>query len=266
MRIPRALAAPLVPLALAVGMGACGGGDKGLSAAEQRYADAFARDLADGDDGLTFDDEGGRCVGEAIMHELGTKPFLDAKVQPDDLSGDETPGQLLGSNKVTDAQAEAIVTKWNGCVDLPKAFAKQAATQFGLDAHGVTCFEGQLRKSKVLDDYLLVSFTSAEGADLQSVLERIVKLVQQCSATKGSGGVLVDSIAASLAQSDGLDATQARCVAQHLVDEVGADQLVSLGQGGTLAAAPKEVQQRFAGAIVGAAQACGVDLSKVGSG
>jgi hypothetical protein len=266
MRIPRAVAATLAPLALGIGLGACGGGDQGLNAAEQRYADAFARDLADGDDGLTFDDEGGRCVGEAIMRELGTRPFLEAKVQPDDLAGDETPGQLLGSGKVSEAQAEVIAAKWNHCVDLPKAFAKQAATQFGLDRAGISCFEGQLRKSKVLDQYLVVSFTSDEGSDLQSVLDQLVRLVQTCSATKGAGGVLVDSIAASLAQTRGLEVDQARCIAQHVVDQVGADQLVGLGKGGSLAAAPQEVQEQVAGAIIDAARACGVDLSKVGSG
>jgi hypothetical protein len=78
--------------------------------------------------------------------------------------------------------------------------------------------------------------------------------------------VLVDSIAASLAQTQGLEGDQARCIAQHVVDVVGADQLVGIGKGGSLAAAPKAVQEQFASAIIDAARACGVDLSKVGSG
>jgi hypothetical protein len=58
MRTPRALTAvALAILVTTLGVAACGGDDDGLSAEAQRYADAFARDLADGDDGLAVDDE-----------------------------------------------------------------------------------------------------------------------------------------------------------------------------------------------------------------
>ena len=265
MRTPRAVTVALVAtLVGSLVLAACGGGDDGLSTEEQRYADAFARDFADGDDGLALDDHESQCVGEAIMRELGTTPFKEAEVEPADLAGDESPGELLGSGVVSDEQADEIAERWKGCADMAKAFAGEASSQFGLDDDGVACFEDQLRDSEVLDDYLRVSFTSSDAADGRNVLNQIVGLVQQCSAQGGSGGVLVDAIAASLAEGGKLTPDEATCVAQHVVDEVGADQLVGIGSGESLADAPDDVQRQFATAIVNAAQSCGLDLSKIG--
>ena len=53
-------------------------------------------------------------------------------------------------------------------------------------------------------------------------------------------------------------------MAQHVVDEVGADQLVGIGGGESLSDAPEDVQEDFATAIVNAAAACDLDLSKIG--
>lgn len=265
MRTPRARTTALIAaLTASVVLAACSGGDDGLSTEEQRYADAFARDLADGDDGLAVDEEGGQCVGDAIMRELGTEPFKKAGVEPADLAGNESPGELLGSGTVSDAQADDIAAAWNDCVDLPAVFAREASDQFALNAAGIACFEAELRDSHVLDEYLRISFTSDDPAESRAVLNRIVGLVQQCSAEGGSGGVLVDAIAASLAGDGKLTAEEATCVAQHVVDEVGADQLVGIGSGETLADAPEDVQREFAAAIVGAAEQCDLDLSKLG--
>jgi hypothetical protein len=265
MRTPRALTAVVLAILVpTAAVAACGGDDDGLSAEAQRYADAFARDLADGDDGLAVDDEEGQCVGDAIMRELGTGPFKEAKVEPGDLAGDESPGELLGKGAVSEDQAKLIAEEWNECVDLPDVFAHQASDQFSLDEDGVACFEDELRETSVLDEYLRVSFTSDDAADGRAVLNQIVGLVQQCSAQGGSGGVLVDAIAASLAEDGQLTSDEATCVAQHVVDEVGADKLVGIGGGESLADAPEDVQKDFATAIVNAAASCNLDLSKIG--
>lgn len=256
MRTLRVVTTAIVSVLL---LTACGGGDDGgaLSEEEQRFATAFARDLADADDGLAVDSEGGQCIGEAIMRELGTDPFHEAKVTPQDLSGSESPGELLGKGRVSDDQADAIADAWNDCVDLPAVFASEGADQFGLDEAGVRCFEDQLRSSGVLDGYLTVSFTSDDPADGREVLNEIVGLVQECTASDdGQGGVLVDSIAASLAQDGTLDVEQATCVAQHLVDDLGADKL-SAG----VDEEDPAVQEEFAQALLDAADDCGVDPS-----
>jgi hypothetical protein len=264
MRTARALTVAVVPLLL---LAACGGGgdDRVLSGEEQRYADAFARDLSDADDGLAVDAKGGDCIGTAIMRELGLAPFREAEVTAADVGGDETPGQLLGKGTVSDDQAARIAAAWKRCVDLAKVFATQASDQFGLDEAGIACFESKLTKSKVLDRYLEVSFTSDDPADGRKVLNEIVGLVQDCTATSsGEGGLVVDAIAASLAQSGTLDAVQARCLAQHVVDNLGADTFQGMGSGGSFADAPPEVQQALAQGIVDASRACGIDPSTLG--
>jgi hypothetical protein len=260
--MPCRLAVAATGLAL-VAWGGCT--DEGLSARERDYAEAFARDLADEDDGFGVDEEGGRCIAGAVMAELGSEPFEEAGVEPEDLAGDEAPGELLGEGAVTDEQADAVVAAWHRCVDLPARFAEQAGGEFGLDDPGVACFEDALRDDDVLDRYLRVSFTSERRGDAEAVLGDLVVLVQGCTAAAGGGGgILVDSIAASLAADGGLTAEQAGCVAQQVVDLVGAERLIEVTGPGGFETAPADVQDELAQAIVDATAACGIPASQLG--
>lgn len=246
----------------ALALGACSG-DGGLSAREQELADAIAADLSDEDDGFGVDAEGGQCIGEAIMEELGAEPFDDAGVEPEDLAGDESPGELLGGGTVSDDTADVIVERWFDCVDLPATFAREASDEFGLDAAGVECFEAALRDNGVLVRYLHVSFTSDDREEAQAVLGAIVGLVQGCTATDEGGGILVDSITASLADDGRLTPEQARCVAQQVVDIVGPERLIEI-TGGSFETAPADVQDEFAAAILQATGACGIPPAQLG--
>ena len=266
MRTPRALT--VVVLAILVptlAVAACGGGDDGLSAEEQRYADAFARDLADGDDGLAVDDEEGQCVGDAIMRELGTGPFKEAKVEPADLAGDESPGELLGKGAVSDDQAKVIAEEWNECVDLPDVFAHQASDQFVARRGRRRLLRGraprELGARRVPPRVVHERRRRRRPGGAEPDRGPRAAVLGRRAAT---GGVLVDAIAASLAEDGTLTSEEATCVAQHVVDEVGADKLVGIGGGESLADAPEDVQKDFATAIVNAAESCGLDLSKIG--
>jgi hypothetical protein len=258
---PSLLVATLVVATVVIA--ACSNGPAKLSAREQTFANAFAKDLS-AKDGFGVDAKGGKCIGDAIMRELGTAPFDKAKVTTKDIGGDKSPGELLGKGTVTNAQAEKISKAWQKCVDLPKLFASQGSDQYKLDAKGQTCFEGKLRKSTVLDQYLKVSFTSDKASDSQTVVQEIVKLVQACSTTGGQGGVLVDSIATSLSADGTLTTAQARCMAQKIVDDIGANRLLDATKGGNgLSGASPQVQAEFEGAIVKAAGGCNVSLSEL---
>jgi hypothetical protein len=238
--------------------------DRGLTAEEQRYADAFARNLSDGDDALSFDAGAAQCVGEAILHELTARPFHEAKVTPADLGRGKLPGELLGEGRVTDAQAAAIAREWNRCIDLVDVFAQQTRQQFGLSERDVRCFEQELRDSKALDTYVRLMFTSGDPAGVQEVQRQIVVDAQTCASKSGDGGYIVDAVAALFTQDGKVDAETARCLGQHIVDAVGADQLVELSAGERLADAPTAVQEAFAQAVVDAATACNVDVQSLG--
>lgn len=244
---------------------ACGGGgDAKLDAAEQRYADAFAKQLANKEDGFGVDAKGGACIGTAIMRELGTAPFTKAKVQPKDLTGGKSPGELLGKGTVTGAQAKVIAAKWQGCVDLPKAFATQASGGFGLTTKAETCFEGKLRKSDVLDRYVRVSFTSDDPDDAQPVLTDILALVKACQSSGDQATAIVQTITQTLTASGKVTAAQATCMAQKLVDAMGVDRLVEItGTAGSFAEASPELQKEFQDAIDAAGTACGVPASVI---
>lgn len=249
---------------------ACGSdSDDGLTSEEQTYADALAKDLADNEDGIGVDKDEADCMGEAVMVELGVEPFKKAKVEPDDLAGDETPGQLLGDGAVSKTQATAIVDAWQDCADIAAAFAAGAKEQFDADADAVACIEDGLREGSLLRDYLVVSFTDAEEPDpSEPPLSKLIGVVIDCTADGegGSGGALVDSIAASLAEAGGITEEQARCVAQAVVDEVGVEALLEGGADGDFSTASPELQQQVVASITAAAQTCGVPLESFGGG
>lgn len=266
---------------LAVLATACSGGDDDdaadggstttteatLSDEEQAFADAFAADFSDADDGLGVTAEEGDCLATVLMAELGTERFDDAGVAPEDLGGDESPGQLLGEGAITEDQANAIYTGWEDCVDLDVAFAESFQKEYDADDATGECFRTGLADGDLMRKYMVASFTSGEELDsTQPPLKDIVALIGTCTAgdTGGSATVLVDSIAQSLAANGAITAEEAQCLAQSIVDTIGADKLLQGAANGDLASASPEVQQAVVAAITTAAGACDVPLSKLG--
>jgi hypothetical protein len=259
MRATRALLVVFLTVG-PLGLVACGG--DGRSASEQRYVDALADDLQSSKDGgFAVQPEDAECMSEAVLDTIGAKPFEDAGVQPKDLAGDDSPGELLGKGAVSDAQAKTIADAWADCTDLATAFATAAKDDFELDAKGVECFADGLRGTDTLDAFVEQSFTAAEEDPASDTLQELVKLVGTCSTGEdGIGGPFVESIARSLQEQNGLDAEDATCIAQHVVDTVGPDRLVELTATGDFESAPADAQNELATAIVSAAQACDVPV------
>lgn len=257
---------------LALGGAACGGSDGGdpssakLSKDEQAYADVLASELADDADGLGVSAKQSECMSKVIMAELGTKPFEDADVTPEDLAGDETPGQLLGEGTVSEEQANGIYDAWDECGDLTAVFAELTAKEYEADATAQTCIEKGLEKDDLMRAFMVESFVSGEEPDPgKAPLNDIVKLISECTASgDGAGGALVDSIAQSLAEAGTLTAEESQCLAQSIVDTVGAEELLAGVSDGDFSTATPEMQQAIVQSITGAAAACNVPLSKLG--
>lgn len=266
-----------VTLLLLIAVAACGddggsgGSEEGLSAREQAYADAWARSLTDEEAGFSVSDEDADCMGTAIMAELGVEPFVGAEVQPADIGDgeggdDDSPGELLGAGTVSDEQADAILDAWEGCTDIAASLAQAAVGEFDLDDDGQACVADGLREDDLARKGLKPSFTSDNDEPPAEVISTLVELIDECSGGEGEGnGVIIDGIAKELAADGTLTQEQARCVAEQMVDTIGLDRLVELGAGDTsLDEADPEVQQEVAGAILAAADACGVPLSQLG--
>lgn len=269
----------LVP-ALVLGAAACGdddddgagdGGDVELTSAEQAFADAWAGTLSDSDgDGPSFDEDEAQCMGDAMMAEIGTEPFDDAGVAPEDIDAasdeDESPGEVLGTGVITDAQADAILEAWGGCADLNAAFVELVAADTDLDDDALQCIVDGVEGDDLVAEGFKASLTNDDGEPPREVITALVTLMGTCGGDgQGQGGVIVDSIAESLASDGSLDAEQAQCVAQAMVDEIGLDRLLELGlSGGDFENAGAEVQQEMASAVLGAAEACDVPLSSFG--
>lgn len=268
----RARTAPIALLTLlAVTAAGCGGSSsKGaeaeLTKEEQAYADAFAEDLADSTDGLGVTAKQGDCMSRVIMAELGTEPFEKADVSPKDLAGEETPGQLLGEGAVSEEQAGSIYDEWADCGDMTAVFAKSIAAEYEGDAEVTKCLEDGLREDDLMRTFMVDSFTSDEEPDPgKGPLKDLVTLITTCTASgDGSGGALVDSIAESLAEGSTLTPEEAQCLAQSIVDTVGADELMAGVGDGDFSQASPELQQAIVQSITGAAAACNVPLSKLG--
>lgn len=267
MRMRRSLLS-LAALVLVVAGCSDDGGGGGLSAEEQEFADAWSVTLQDVEDGFAVPEEDADCMGAAIMSELGTGPFDDAEVTPDDIGDAEdanSPGELLGDGVISDAQADAILDVWeDDCVDLPQVLGESAATEFELDEEGVTCFVDGLEEGGLARDVLRSSFTSGSDEPPEESLSDLLNLLQSCGQTEGEGGFIVDSIAESFAAGGNLDEEQSQCVAESVVDAIGIDRLTELFSGGGIEDLPPESQQEFTEAVLGAAEECDVPLSALG--
>jgi hypothetical protein len=247
---------------------ACSSDEGGLSDEEQAYADAFAADFADEDDGIGVDEEEADCMSAAIMEEVGIEPFEEAEVSPRDLAGDETPGQLLGDGAITEEQALDIYAAWGDCADIPAAFAAGAQEQFDADDDAVACLEDGLREGDALEQYMVESFTAGDEPDPSSPgLGALITLITECTASEGgTGGALVQSIAQSLSEAGQLTPEQSQCVAQSVVDAIGAEALLQAGVSESFESASPELQQQVVQALTEAAEACEVPLAQLGGG
>lgn len=274
----RARSVPTALVLAALALAACGGGDDdggggreaSLSAEEQAYADAWAATLSDDDDGFNVSDDDAACLGEAIMAELGVAPFEEAGIEPDDIDNDgesdDSPGQLLGDGVVSQGQADAILDDWEACTDLPAAFAESATEDFDLDAEAEKCVADGLREGGLLRSAFSALFTSSSDEPPAEVINGVVALLDRCSSGEGGeGGVLVDSIAESIAADSNLDEADARCLAQDIVDTIGAERLLELGAGGDFENIDAAGQQEIGQAVISAAGACDVPLSELGA-
>lgn len=264
--VPAALLTVLAVVGAACGGGGSTGADATLNKDEQAYADAFAKDLADQTDGLGVSAKQGDCMGTVIMAELGTGPFEKAKVTPKDLGGEKTPGQLLGEGTVSEEQAGSIYDAWSDCGDMTAVFANSIAAEYDGDATAKKCLQDGLRENDLMRSFMVDSFTSGEEPDpAKSPLKDLVSLITRCTTSgDGSGGALVDSIAQSLGSGGSLTAEESQCLAQSIVDTVGADKLLAGVSGGDFSKASPELQQAIVQSITKAAAACNVPLSKLG--
>jgi hypothetical protein len=279
MRPPSLVRALSVPL-LVVALAACGddadGGDEGgqggdgavagLSAEEQAFADAWASTLAD-DDGFSATAAEADCMGAAIMGEVGAEPFADAGVEPADIEGeDDSPGEVLGAGVISEPQANAILDRWEDCVDLPALFAESAVDEFDLDAEGAECVADGLAEGDLVRAGFLPSFTSDDDEPGPDVIAGFVTVIDECSTgPDGDGGFLVDQIAQSILDDSDLTQEQASCVAQEMVDTIGLERLLELGaEDLDFDDADPALQQEIGGAVLDAAGTCDVPLSELG--
>ena len=277
MRTPRRSRSLAFAVTLVVAAAACGddgddgdaGGEVELTSEEHAYADAWASVLADDEEGFAVSADDAECMAAAMMAEIGTEPFQEADVAPEDIEATEendSPGEVLGAGVVSDAQADAILDRWAGCTDIAATLADAAVGEFDLDEQGRTCVADGLREDDLAREGLKPSFTSDNDEPPAEVLSALVELVDQCAGAEGQS-VVIDGIAESLMADGSLDEEQATCLAEAMVDSIGLDRLIELGAGGgELEAADPETQQEVTRAILDASEACDIPLGQLGGG
>ena len=81
------------------------------------------------------------------------------------------------------------------------------------------------------------SFTTDEDTPPDDVLQELIALVEDCGGTAVTDA-LTESIAESLAADGTLTAEQATCVAQGVLDALGADRMLELSGSGDFATRP----------------------------
>ncbi len=108
------------------------------------------------------------------------------------------------------------------------------------------------------------SFTTDEDTPPDDVLQELIALVEDCGGTAVTDA-LTESIAESLAADGTLTAEQATCVAQGVLDALGADRMLELSGSGDFDDASPEVQAELGEALAAAASVCDVPLNTLGA-
>jgi hypothetical protein len=239
------------------------GGD-GLTEEEQEFADAFAATLEDAENGFGVAAEDAQCMGDAVMVELGVEPFDDAGVDPGDIKADgDSPGALLGDGAIPREQAQAIVDSWEDCTDLVDMLIASAGSDLALDSTGEACFRAGLAEGDLVMQLLIGPFTSEDGDPDDETAAAFFALLEDCGSDEG-GGPLVDIITDSLLEGSSFTEAQARCLAQGVVDELGADRMGELFGSGDFDDLDEAAQNEVTGALLQAASGCDVPLSAFG--
>lgn len=234
----------VVILSLLAACASSGDADE-LSDEEQEFVDAWAVALQDDDEGLPVEPADAECMATALMAEIGTEPFDDAGVTPDDIAPEDTVGEIVGGGVISTEQADTILDGWDECVDMAATMGGSAADEFELDEDGATCIADGLEEDDLLRDLLRPVFTEDSDDPDEATLTALLELVEACG-----GPSLVDSIATELASGGLLTDEQARCVAETLFDDLGYAGLAN-----------PDAEDEVTAALGSAAEACGVDPS-----
>ena len=227
---------------------ASSGDSEDASDQEQEFVDAWAVALQDEEEGLPVDPDEAECMATALMDEIGTEPFDDAEVAPDDIDPEDTVGELLGTGVITTEQADTIIDGWSECVDVAAVMSESATEEFDLGEDGASCIADGLEEDDLLRDLLRPVFTEGSDDPDEATLTALLELVETCG-----GPSLVDSIVSDLASGGLMTEEQAQCVAEALFEDLGYAGLAN----------PEE-EAEVTAALVAAAEACGVDPSAFG--
>jgi hypothetical protein len=106
------------------------------------------------------------------------------------------------------------------------------------------------------------SFTSADGTPEADTVQALLALLDECG--KGTGNPVVGAIAEELAANGSITTEQAECLAQGVVDGIGAERMGELFATGGFDDLPPEAQDEVTGALLRAAGDCEVPLSAFG--
>jgi hypothetical protein len=136
-----------------------GGGGGDVSSADEEYIDE-AVSTFDPEEDAPLTEEDARCLTSSVVQTVGSERLREIGIEPEDFSAGEQefpPG-------ITDGEANDIVDRLEGCIDLPQLFVDSLSEDTELDAEAVDCLTEQFD-----DDFvrrLFVSIFTGDSAAL----------------------------------------------------------------------------------------------------
>ena len=252
----------LVLLLLPVALVACG--DDGGGAGDE-YAAAFAAAARD-DESFGATEAESECLGDAVVDVVGVDE-LEKVTTPAEIRKDpEAELDDLGIDLDGD-QADELADKTLDCVDgkelIERIFTADSDTK--VDDEARECIDDAYDED-TFHDLLAATFAEGDEAGEDARFAKFFTSLTSCvSDESGSGGVFVDAIATELQQGSDLTKTEATCIAQEVVNTLGAEKLVDLGLAGDFEDAPAAAQQEVTSAIINALPPCNVAPSRLGN-
>lgn len=132
-------------LALSLTLTACGGGD------DEQAAEAISASMMEqSDTEFPVDEEQADCVGEGLVDEIGVDQLQEYGMLTDDLTVNESVGQVTMEEGDADSAAEVLV----GCLDAETMMAEQLGADDTMTEEQRECM------ADVLDDDALTTLFS----------------------------------------------------------------------------------------------------------
>ena len=141
--------------------------------------------LRDEEEGLPVDAAEAECMAAALMAEIGTEPFDDAEVAPDDIDPEDDRRRAARHRGVTTSRRTRSSTAGRSA-STGGGHQRVGTEEFDLGEDGASCIADGLEEDDLLRDLLRPVVTEDSDDPDEATLTALLELVETCGGPRWS--------------------------------------------------------------------------------